>query len=639
MKIKYHYFYLFLLLCFAGISVKAQEGITSFTAELRIDTLGKLTVTENITINAEGYIFKRGIFRKIPEYRKDKNGQSVYNRIKVISVLQDGQQAEHKESSKESLLEIRIGSADKFLTDGLHNYEITYSVENQVGFFDNYDELYWNVTGNDWGFNIDAVSCTMYMPSGASVIQNSCYTGVSGSTASDCKALAEQDKVNFTASNVSPGEGLTVAVGFTKGIVQPPPPPSFWDRYAILILAILFLVAILGFMIYSWLKHGIDPPKPVVIPQFEIPEGLSAAKMAFYYKEQFSKDYFTISLIQLAVKGFIRITEKVTNSLFVFKDTDYVIEKIKSEGMNSLPAEEKGILNSLFSDGKNTITAGGTYNVKFQTALTTFETNFNNEKKSLKEGNNTKLLLVPILLLVAFYLIVAFYNASSVFMSGITIILLLVIPVFFSIPIVIFTSVFKLKTSASLIYNILFIFITAIFVGIIFITQSHFSFEVKVVLLFTILLLILFLSYKYLIKKPTTARLQRKADIEGFLMYMKAAEEKQIQFENPPALTPQLFEKLLPFAMALGIDKIWGEKFKNIIQQAMQDNTYHPNWYVGNNFNTFNFHSIGNDIASTVNKSSIAPSTSSSSGGSWSSGSSGGGSSGGGGGGGGGGGW
>ena len=160
-------------------------------------------------------------------------------------------------------------------------------------------------------------------------------------------------------------------------------------------------------------------------------------------------------------------------------------------------------------------------------------------------------------------------------------------------------------------------------------------------LLFTIFLVMLFLSYRFLIKQPSIERLQRQADIEGFLMYMKAAEEKQIQFANSPALTPQLFEKLLPFAMALGIDKIWGEKFKDIIQQGMQDKTYQPSWYVGSNFNTFNFHSIGNDITSTISSSSIAPSTSSSGGssGSWSSGSSGGGSSGGGGGGGGGGGW
>lgn len=635
----YRPFYLFLLLCFLVTGIKAQERITSFAAELRIDTLGKLIVTENITIHAEGYIFKRGIFRKIPENRKDKNGQSVYNPIKVVSVLQDGAPAEHKESSKQSLLEIRIGSADKFLTTGKHNYKITYAVENQVGFFADYDELYWNVTGNDWDLDIDSVSATLLLPMGASVLQQSCYTGIAGSTASNCNAVSGESRVNFTSSTLSPGEGLTIAVGFTKGIVQPPPPPTYWERYGVLILAIIFLVAILGYMVYSWISFGIDPPKPPVIPQFEIPHGLSAAKMAFYFNEQYNKDYFTISLIQLAVKGFITITEKVTNSLFVFKDTDYKIDKIKSTGIEDLPAEEKSIMHSLFPGEEGTITAGGTYNAKFQTALTAYESNFKEEKKSIKQGNNSKLLWIPVLLLLAFYLVVSFYNLSSVFISGITVFLLLVIPVFLSIPIFLFSAVFKLKPNARIIYNFFFIFITALLVGIIFLTESSFSFNLKVVLLFSILLLILFLSYKFLIKKPTAERLQRKADIEGFLMYMKAAEEKQLQFSNSPALTPQLFEKLLPFAMALGIDKIWGEKFKNIILQAMQDNTYHPGWYVGSNFNTFNFHSIGNDITSTINQSSVAPSSSGSSGGGWSSGSGGGGSSGGGGGGGGGGGW
>ncbi len=641
MKFKYIRFYLFLLVSLAAGGIKAQERITFFNSAISIDTLGRLTVTETISINAEGTIFKRGIFRKIPEYRKDKNGQSIHNSIKVISVLQDGEQAEYKESSKESLLEIRIGSANKFLTDGIHKYDITYAIENQVGFFDNYDELYWNVTGSDWDFNIDSVSCVIQLPVGAAVLQQSCYTGVPGSTATECDAVYGEGHVSFTASNLSPGEGLTVAVGFTKGIVQPPPPPTFWERYNVLILAIIFLLAILGYMVYSWFNHGIDPPKPTVIPQFEVPGGLSPAKMAFYYKEQYNSDYFTISLVQLAVKGYIRITEKVTNTLFVFKDTDYVIEKIKGEGMSNLSVEERGILNSLFSGGKNIITASGTYNAKFKNALTSFEANFKEAKASVKEGSNTRLLWIPIILLIAYYLVVAYYNVSSVFMSGLTIFLLLIIPVFLSIPIVIFSTIFRLKPKWKTIYNVFFIFTTAVFIGVIFLNESSFSFNVKVVLLFTIFLVMLFLSYRFLIKQPSIERLQRQADIEGFLMYMKAAEEKQIQFANSPALTPQLFEKLLPFAMALEIDKIWGEKFKDIIQQGMQDKTYQPSWYVGSNFNTFNFHSIGNDITSTISSSSIAPSTSSSGGssGSWSSGSSGGGSSGGGGGGGGGGGW
>lgn len=638
MKIKFNYFYLLLTFCFAFSGIKAQERITSFASEISIDTLGKLIVTENISINAEGYIFKRGIFRKIPEYRKDKKGLSVYNSIKVISVLQDGADAEYKESHKQSLLEVRIGSADKFLTNGIHKYTITYSIENQVVFFDSYDELYWNVTGNDWDFNIDSASCAIWLPAGAEAIQKSCYTGVEGSSTSNCLSAATADKAIFTALNLAPGEGLTVAVGFSKGFVQPPPPPSFWEKFGILILAIIFLVIILTYMIYSWLKYGIDPPKPTVIPQFEIPDGLSPAKMAFYNKEIYNKDYFTISLVQLAVKGFIKITEKVTNTLFIFKDTDYEIDKIKSDGINNLPAEEKAIMNTLFSGSQTSITASGKYESKFRTALTNFEEAFKSDKKSLKEGNNAKLLWIPILMLLAFYIVVAFYNASSIFLSGISILLLLVIPVFLAIPFYIFSALFKLKPKANIVYNVFFILTTAIFVGIVFLNQANLSFNVKVVLLFSIFLLLLFVSYKYLIKKPTEQRLQRKAAIEGFLMYMKAAEEKQIQFSNAPAFTPQLFETLLPYAMALGIDKIWGEKFKNIIQQAMDNKTYQPTWYVGSNFSTSNFHSIGNDITSTVSRSSIAPS-SSGSGGGWSSGSGGGGFSGGGGGGGGGGGW
>ncbi len=624
-----------------AISCIAQERITAFHVLLDVDTTNTMRVVEDISVISAGYEIKRGIFRKIPYTRKDKYGLSVENKIKVESVLQDGREADYKLSEKNGLLEIRIGSANIFLEDGKHRYIITYTIKNQVGFYDIYDELYWNATGTDWNFYIDTATCEVRIPSAAKFTEISCYTGVLGSEEKNCTSSLETDSSKFayfTACGLQPQEGLTIAAGFTKGVVQPPPPPSFLDKYGALGLALAFMLAIILYMANTWRKYGIDPQKPTVIPQFNVPRGLSPAQVGFYSKRNVSIEFLTVSIISLAVKGFIKIKEEKTTTLFVFKDTNYTLTKEKEEGKDALPEDEKAVMNGLFSGSKKSIKADGEYESRFATTKTKFTNSFNDELKEINLGNNRKFLWIPFLLVAAFWIVVAFYNTASVFTSAISIGVLLFIPLLLTIPLFVFSSAFKINFKFALVYRTIVIFITALLIGFVLLDVVPLPFTLKVVLLFSFLALILFLAYAYLIKQPTEDSLALAAEIEGFKMYLKAAEEKQLQMFNAPKHTPELFEKYLPYAMALGVDKIWGEKFSSVLNSAMQDKSYTPTWYAGTNFSSNSFYSIGNDISSTISSSSVAPS-SSGSGGGWSSGSGGGGSSGGGGGGGGGGGW
>ena len=140
--------------------------------------------------------------------------------------------------------------------------------------------------------------------------------------------------------------------------------------------------------------------------------------------------------------------------------------------------------------------------------------------------------------------------------------------------------------------------------------------------------------YQYLIKQPTPEKLETQSLIEGFRMYLGTAEEKTLQFHNPPKMTPQVFEAMLPYAMVLGVDKIWGEKFQSMLKaSSLANQQYHSNWYVGGSMMNMNF---ANTLTSSLSQSIASSSTQPSSSGS---GSGGGGFSGGGGGGGGGGGW
>lgn len=634
---------LFILCFFLFLFSQAQERITDFSVKIQLDTVNQMTVQEDIAIVAEGVQFRRGLIREIPYVRRDKLGNLFQNPIEVISVTQDGQESEYHTSDKSGSLEIKIGSADKFLTLGSHVYRIVYTISNQVGYFDDYDEIYWNVTGNEWDFEIEKASCEVLMPEGsnASILRKACYTGLHGGTTMNCSSEVNGNNAFFTAINLGINEGLTVAVGFSKGAVQPPPVPGFAKRYGVLGVAILFILGILGYMAYAWYRHGRDPVKPTVIPQFAPPQGLSPAKVGFYSKKKFEADLLTVSLVSLATKGFIKIKENNTTTLYIFKDTTYTLEKLKDDKNYELPVEEAALLKSLFTGGKKSITANGTYQATFSTAKSKFAAAFTTEQKELSDGQNLKFLWVPILLLVAFWVVIGFYNLASSIMSVFWVFGLLLVPVFLAIPLFILASIFRINLRFAIYYKFFVVFMTAICMGIVLMGIADFSFDTKVIVLFSLMVMLLLLAYAYLIKRPQDKTVTRAAEIEGFAMYLKTAEEKLLQHYNPPTITPALFEQLLPYALALDLDKIWGEKFQKVLDLTSEGVEYHPSWYVGSNFSGNNFRSISNDITSTVGASSTAPSTSSSSsgGGSWSSGSSGGGSSGGGGGGGGGGGW
>ncbi|MEC8336863.1 MAG: DUF2207 domain-containing protein, partial [Planctomycetota bacterium] len=140
-----------------------------------------------------------------------------------------------------------------------------------------------------------------------------------------------------------------------------------------------------------------------------------------------------------------------------------------------------------------------------------------------------------------------------------------------------------------------------------------------------------------LIKQPTEKGRGVMDAIEGFRMYLGPVEGDLLETLNPPEKTPALFEKMLPYALALGVENSWAERFVEVLQVAAADpsSTYQPVWYVGTRWDDNSLGSFSSDLSSSlssaISSSSTAPGSSS--------GSSGGGFSGGGGGGGGGGGW
>ncbi|MCK5620869.1 MAG: DUF2207 domain-containing protein, partial [Alphaproteobacteria bacterium] len=158
----------------------AEERIISFDSDVTIAADGELTVTETIKVRAEGYDIKRGIYRDFPTVYEGRDGETHIVGFEVVEVLRGGKRENWFTENRSNGVRVYIGEKDYFLPKGEYTYRLTYRTDRQIGFFEDFDELYWNVTGNGWVFPIDYASVTVRLPEGASVVRKAAYTGRQG---------------------------------------------------------------------------------------------------------------------------------------------------------------------------------------------------------------------------------------------------------------------------------------------------------------------------------------------------------------------------------------------------------------------------------------------------------------------------
>ena len=337
----------------------------------------------------------------------------------------------------------------------------------------------------------------------------------------------------------------------------------------------------------------------------------------------------------------IRARPTVTLSLilvFSFGAKKYKLVKLK-DAESQLPSEEAIVMNNLFAESDN-VTLGEKYNSNVQTMLSSYQIDLQlQHKKTLAEGRNYKLRVIPWFVLI-FYIMLLIYYGQSVPVDFFFTFMLFSIPTFvistLLLGVIAIIRKKKRKKLATITLSL------GIIVGVIGMFSLHpisqFSSTALALFIGAPLLLIGHILYSHLIVRPGKKLLDLQADIEGLKMYISLAEEKQIQYFNPPKVTPEVFEKLLPYAIALKTEKVWGDKFEKTLLQSMQSvDSYAPLWFYGASVRPVNFTTnLQQSLSKNIQISGTSPG---SSGGNWGSGSFGGGFVGGGGGGGSTGGW
>jgi len=358
-----------LFLCFSASGVASAQDFTinDFDVTIAIEQDSSFTVKETLTV--EFHRQRHGIYRDIPYNYTDSTGGTLKTPLDVLSVTDGaGSNIKYSVTRQGDAIRVRIGDPKKYVS-GIQKYEIFYKVENAILFFDDHDELYWNVTGNAWDADIRKARCMVSLAGGKTKeYWASCYTGAQGSRASACRNIPGDNFIEFLSDkNLAPREGLTIAYGWDKGIVSPP--TSFkrflWSINLKQNWVFILPIISFSFMLFLWMQTGRDPRvRESVTVMYGPPEyskvPLTPAEVGTMIDEKLDPRDITATIVGLAVKGYIKIEETKDEGL-IFDKTDYYLKKMK-DADGSLSGFERQLMLDIFgsmpgkmiSDLKNT---------------------------------------------------------------------------------------------------------------------------------------------------------------------------------------------------------------------------------------------------------------------------------------------
>jgi uncharacterized membrane protein YgcG len=414
-----------------------------------------------------------------------------------------------------------------------------------INFFNDHDELYWNVTGNEWQVPILSARAHIILPGQvqSADIKVQCFAGPFGSATACQQATAQNGTADFSQQNLETYSGLTVVVGFPKGLVIP---PTAWQNFVMLAqdnwIVIIPLLVLLG-MFLLWYFKGRDPEvSNVVVAQYEAPDGLSPGEAVELLKFSEPSRGITAEIIQLAVGGYLKI-----NRL----DKDYQFIKLK-EADGLLKQHQQTLFNGLFSLSGMVVPDQLGVSLPIANPLISALKSFiKKEQPAAKDPNSAMLSDLKNV----------FYAVLTVAKKQIT------------------QSLVSLKylTSDPQVVKAGFI-VLAVMVGFSgFFSSAVFGAVGLISLLVSALIILLF---GLAMPRRTLLGAQTAKQVLGLKLYLNVAEKDRIEFHDAPDKTPERFEKLLPYAIALGVEKQWAGQFVGIY-------TAPPTWY-NDNYSTFN---------------------------------------------------
>lgn len=618
--------------------------IDKYDINIIVNENNTFDITETIT--AYFNVSKHGIFRTIPLKNTITrlDGTTSTNRTQVTNVSVDNEYTTSRENGNYKL---KIGSASRTLT-GEQKYVIkyTYNLGKDPG--KDYDELYYNIIGNEWDTVIGNVTFSITMPKEFDSSKLGFSSGTTGSTDnSKVKYNVSGNKITGSYNGIlGAGEALTVRCELPEGYFVGTGLTFNLMNYIFYLFPILFLVIAL----LLWYKYGRDD-QVVETVEFYPPQGFNSVEVGFLYKGKAENQDVTSLLIYLANQGYIKIAETEEKSLFS-KSKGFKITKLKEYDGNNV--NEQIFLNGLFTkrpsisigslfsknveqeptDNTNEVTSTDLYN-NFYITMNRILSNINNKenKNKIFEKSASSKTIFIILMIIATYCLItippifAYGESSSLLFAllfpgiGFTVLFKLVFGETKTIYVNGRATYSSIGTKIfGLVWGLGFGGIPWAFMVLPALKQDPVYLVGYGLGLVCVLGMVICLKY---LPKRTPYGNEILGKLKGFRNFLETAEKDKL--ETMVIQDPTYFYNILPYTYVLGVSDKWIKKFESISLQA-------PSWY--DSPNAFDMMTFGSFMNSTMTsaQSVMSSSPSSDSGGSSGGGSSGGGSGGGGGG-------
>ncbi|MGH7819326.1 MAG: DUF2207 domain-containing protein, partial [Candidatus Binatia bacterium] len=314
-----------------------------FDAAIQVRADATIGVEETLRLRFSGSW--NGIVRSIPVGYRTPRGFDYRLLLDRVHVTDDLGNRLRTEESRRHHREIKIWVPGA--NDAARTVVLRYRVRNALRFLPGGDELYWNVTGDEWEFPIGSASASILLPAGTSGVRATAFTGAYGSSTRDADVAVDGNEVAIRSRQaLGFREGLTAVVGWDKGVVREPGPLArallfLSGNWPLAVPAATFVV-----MLGLWWTRGRDPSLRPITVRYEPPGDLAPAEVGTLVDNSPDMRDVTATLVDLAVRGHLEIEEREEPG-FLWSNRDYVFRRRDGEAA-ALRGYERRILDGMF---------------------------------------------------------------------------------------------------------------------------------------------------------------------------------------------------------------------------------------------------------------------------------------------------
>lgn len=327
-----------------------EEGVREYGSDIRILPDGTLEITDHIRVRAAGVAIRRGITREFPTKYRDRFGNGVHVGFELLGVERDGRPEPNFIESAPNGVVVNTGNDDFLPVPGEFAYALRYRTTRQLGFFDGFDELYYNAIPQGSTLPVGHAWVRVHLPADVprERLQLTAYTGVEGAQGRDFTVTVEDARtVRFESTRLfMPYEGLTIVVGFPKGLVAEPSARQkaewFFRDNAGLLLGGLSLLALLAFYAWRWLAVGRDPPAGPVFPRYAPPADMSPGEVRMLSRMGYDTRAFAADVVAMAIAGALEIDAQFSQ---------WRLLRRSGADLSRLGTAQRALLGSVFSGG------------------------------------------------------------------------------------------------------------------------------------------------------------------------------------------------------------------------------------------------------------------------------------------------